>query len=179
MTSTSPTSLWRTCLRGLFKSVPVTCNMYDLFIVHSVHVHVHVYIYLLCFLPSMFDCPPPPSQGFMLMCGGQIGFFQGDVKQLVDDIHELRPTIFVSVPRLLNRVYDKVSLFACMRHLVQLWCGGVVGGYSGHFCVRLSLPTPSLPLRWWLVLLPPRSRNGCLRKPWPPRLLRSNGKGRR
>jgi long-chain acyl-CoA synthetase len=45
----------------------------------------------------------------MLFChGAQIGFFQGDVKKLVGDIQELKPTIFVSVPRLLNRIYDKV-----------------------------------------------------------------------
>lgn len=42
--------------------------------------------------------------------GARIGFFQGDVKKLVGDIQELKPTIFVSVPRLLNRVYDKVGV---------------------------------------------------------------------
>jgi len=41
--------------------------------------------------------------------GGRIGFFQGDVRLLLDDIRELQPTVFPSVPRLLNRVYDKVS----------------------------------------------------------------------
>ncbi|XP_060559682.1 long-chain-fatty-acid--CoA ligase 1-like isoform X2 [Ruditapes philippinarum] len=40
--------------------------------------------------------------------GGRIGFFQGDVRKLLDDIKELQPTVFPSVPRLLNRVYDKV-----------------------------------------------------------------------
>ncbi|RUS76771.1 hypothetical protein EGW08_015478 [Elysia chlorotica] len=40
--------------------------------------------------------------------GARIGFFQGDVKKLMDDIKELKPTIFPSVPRLLNRFYDKV-----------------------------------------------------------------------
>ena len=44
------------------------------------------------------------------MTGARIGFFQGDVKKLVGDIKELKPTIFVSVPRLLNRMYDKVSV---------------------------------------------------------------------
>ena len=43
-----------------------------------------------------------------MMHGARIGFFQGDVKTLVNDIQELKPTLFVSVPRLLNRVYDKV-----------------------------------------------------------------------
>ncbi|XP_076074445.1 long-chain-fatty-acid--CoA ligase 1-like isoform X4 [Mytilus galloprovincialis] len=42
------------------------------------------------------------------MSGGRIGFFQGDVKLLMDDIKELSPTLFPSVPRLLNRFYDKV-----------------------------------------------------------------------
>ena len=44
----------------------------------------------------------------MYSCGGKIGFFQGDVRKLLDDIKELQPTVFPSVPRLLNRVYDKV-----------------------------------------------------------------------
>ena len=45
----------------------------------------------------------------MFMCGARAGFYQGDVKLLIEDIKELKPTIFVTVPRLLNRVYDKVS----------------------------------------------------------------------
>ncbi|KAL5018438.1 hypothetical protein ScPMuIL_004160 [Solemya velum] len=43
------------------------------------------------------------------MGGGGIGFFQGDVRKLMDDIQELKPTVFASVPRLLNRFYDKVT----------------------------------------------------------------------
>ncbi len=42
------------------------------------------------------------------MSGSRIGFFRGDIKTLADDIQELKPTIFISVPRLLNRIYDKV-----------------------------------------------------------------------
>lgn len=37
-----------------------------------------------------------------------IAFFQGDVTKLTEDLQELRPTIFPSVPRLYNRIYDKV-----------------------------------------------------------------------
>ncbi|XP_014663192.1 PREDICTED: long-chain-fatty-acid--CoA ligase 1-like [Priapulus caudatus] len=40
--------------------------------------------------------------------GGCIGFYRGDIKCLLDDVKELRPTIFPVVPRLLNRIYDKV-----------------------------------------------------------------------
>ncbi len=40
--------------------------------------------------------------------GATIGFYQGDVLKIMDDLQELRPTVFVTVPRLLNRVYDKI-----------------------------------------------------------------------
>lgn len=40
--------------------------------------------------------------------GAKIGFYQGDTLKIIEDLAELKPTIFVSVPRLLNKVYDKV-----------------------------------------------------------------------
>lgn len=53
--------------------------------------------------------------------GAALGFFRGDVRLLFDDIsvcerkissltrtQELKPTVFVSVPRVWNRLYDKV-----------------------------------------------------------------------
>jgi len=51
-----------------------------------------------------------PSHQSVVYChGGRIGFFQGDIRLLSDDMKALRPTIFPVVPRLLNRMYDKVS----------------------------------------------------------------------
>ncbi|XP_069027562.1 long-chain-fatty-acid--CoA ligase 1-like [Embiotoca jacksoni] len=47
-------------------------------------------------------------QGVMLMHGSSIGFFQGDIRQLSDDLKTLRPTVFPVVPRLLNRMYDTI-----------------------------------------------------------------------
>lgn len=47
-------------------------------------------------------------QGVILIHGGRIGFFQGDIKLLMDDLKTLRPTVFPVVPRLLNRMFDKV-----------------------------------------------------------------------
>ncbi|XP_034564345.1 long-chain-fatty-acid--CoA ligase 5 [Notolabrus celidotus] len=41
--------------------------------------------------------------------GARVGFFQGDIRLLPDDMKTLQPTIFPVVPRLLNRVYDKVQ----------------------------------------------------------------------
>lgn len=44
-----------------------------------------------------------------LFCvGARAGFYGGNVRQLMDDITELRPTILVAVPRLLNRMRDKI-----------------------------------------------------------------------
>ncbi|KAI8824958.1 uncharacterized protein EV422DRAFT_564316 [Fimicolochytrium jonesii] len=40
--------------------------------------------------------------------GARLGFFQGDTLKLLDDVMELKPTMFASVPRLYNRIYDKV-----------------------------------------------------------------------
>lgn len=62
---------------------------------------------------------------FMLGVGAQVGFFSGDTAKLLDDIGiicvlffffllmfsrsaVLKPTFFASVPRLWNRIYDKV-----------------------------------------------------------------------
>ncbi|KAL3071337.1 hypothetical protein niasHS_017194 [Heterodera schachtii] len=40
--------------------------------------------------------------------GGSVGFFRGDIRLLADDIKTLRPTVLPVVPRVLNRIYDKV-----------------------------------------------------------------------
>jgi len=40
--------------------------------------------------------------------GASTGFFRGTVQELFDDIALLRPTVFPSVPRVYNRLYDKV-----------------------------------------------------------------------
>ncbi|XP_021358594.1 long-chain-fatty-acid--CoA ligase 1-like [Mizuhopecten yessoensis] len=42
------------------------------------------------------------------MHGAQVGFSRGDIKLLTEDLQALKPTIFITVPRLLNRIYDKV-----------------------------------------------------------------------
>ena len=37
-----------------------------------------------------------------------IGFWQGDPNKLIEDLQALRPTAMPVVPRVLNRIYDKV-----------------------------------------------------------------------
>uniref|UniRef100_A0A663MRG6 Long-chain-fatty-acid--CoA ligase n=1 Tax=Athene cunicularia TaxID=194338 RepID=A0A663MRG6_ATHCN len=48
-------------------------------------------------------------QTVVYSCGAKVGFFQGDIKLLTDDMKTLRPTLFPVVPRLLNRIYDKIQ----------------------------------------------------------------------
>ncbi|KAF9092954.1 hypothetical protein BGX29_009889 [Mortierella sp. GBA35] len=45
---------------------------------------------------------------FAFSAGGRIGYSTGDQLRLLEDIGQLKPTIFPAVPRLLNRVYAKV-----------------------------------------------------------------------
>ncbi|XP_077434385.1 long-chain-fatty-acid--CoA ligase 1-like [Vanacampus margaritifer] len=47
-------------------------------------------------------------QGVMMVQGAKIGYFQGDIRLLMDDLCTLKPTVFPVVPRLLNRMYDKI-----------------------------------------------------------------------
>jgi long-chain acyl-CoA synthetase len=44
----------------------------------------------------------------ILMVGGSVGFLSTIILKLTDDLKALRPTVFPSVPRLLNKVYDRV-----------------------------------------------------------------------
>ncbi|XP_040604585.1 long-chain-fatty-acid--CoA ligase 6 isoform X1 [Mesocricetus auratus] len=62
---------------------------------------------LISFLPlaHMFE---RVIQSVVYCHGGRVGFFQGDIRLLSDDMKALRPTIFPVVPRLLNRMYDKI-----------------------------------------------------------------------
>ncbi|KAF9956067.1 Long chain acyl-CoA synthetase 7 peroxisomal [Mortierella alpina] len=47
-------------------------------------------------------------QAVMISGAARIGYYQGDTLKLLDDVAVLHPTIFASVPRLFNRIYDKV-----------------------------------------------------------------------
>ncbi|XP_029441498.1 long-chain-fatty-acid--CoA ligase 1 isoform X2 [Rhinatrema bivittatum] len=59
----------------------------------------------------------------LLTHGARIGFFQGDIKLLPEDIKALRPTVFPVVPRLLNRMYDKI--YAQANTPLKRWILGI------------------------------------------------------
>jgi len=54
-----------------------------------------------------------------------IGYYQGDVFKLREDLMELKPTIMVSVPRLFNRFYDtmqkKISELEGLKRTLADW----------------------------------------------------------
>jgi long-chain acyl-CoA synthetase len=57
--------------------------------------------------------------------GARIGMYQGDILKLKDDLSILKPTIFVSVPRLFNRFYDgmmsKIQALTGMKKKLADW----------------------------------------------------------
>lgn len=48
------------------------------------------------------------AQALAYYAGARVGFYQGETLKIPEDIIALRPTLFASVPRLLNRFYDKI-----------------------------------------------------------------------
>lgn len=63
---------------------------------------------MISFLPlaHMFErC----CENGMYYVGGAVGFYSGDIRELTNDLKMLKPTVMPAVPRLLNRVYDKIQ----------------------------------------------------------------------
>lgn len=53
--------------------------------------------------------------------GSSVGFYSGNVQELLDDILALKPHVFVSVPRLWNRIYDRVRAAGVLGSWFSLW----------------------------------------------------------
>ena len=83
-----------TCLRGWFRYLVLFSEVCFLMCVFVLIKKEHVFV----------------VQVSMFCHGARVGFYQGDISLLMDDIKTLKPTFFPVVPRLLNRIYDKVSL---------------------------------------------------------------------
>ncbi|CAM4845092.1 unnamed protein product, partial [Rotaria magnacalcarata] len=65
------------------------------------------------------------------LLGGEAGFWQGKVEKLIDDFRDFRPTVLAMVPRLLNKLYDKVRL--------ELRKKGVIGRVLFRLAIRGKL----------------------------------------
>ncbi|OQR84380.1 Long-chain-fatty-acid--CoA ligase [Achlya hypogyna] len=74
----------------------------------------------LSFLP-MAHVAEQGLQIGLISVGGALGFYQGDTLKLLEDVQALRPTIFLGVPRLLNKIHDKVVESALEAGGVKAW----------------------------------------------------------
>lgn len=63
---------------------------------------------LMSFLP-LAHMLERSCENALLMVGASIGYFTGDIHNLSEDMKALRPTMVPAVPRLLNRIYDRVQ----------------------------------------------------------------------
>ncbi|XP_041116561.1 long-chain-fatty-acid--CoA ligase 5-like [Polyodon spathula] len=82
-------------------------------------------------------------QTVMYNSGARVGFFQGDIRLLPDDMKALRPTVFPVVPRLLNRVYDKVHFTSFKTILTVLF--SLKGTMGGRVRVMVTGAAPISP----------------------------------
>ena len=79
---------------------------------------------MLSYLPlaHIFD---RVAEELFLWVGGRIGYFQGDVKHLVADIGALKPTLFLGVPRVFDRIYSgalaKIKAAGGLKALLFHW----------------------------------------------------------
>jgi long-chain acyl-CoA synthetase len=62
---------------------------------------------ILSYLPLAHIFDRAAEETFLYL-GAKIGFWRGDIKGLVDDIGALKPTIFIGVPRVFDRIYSGV-----------------------------------------------------------------------
>jgi len=63
--------------------------------------------------------------------GGETGFWQGKIDKLADDFRDFQPTLLTMVPRLLNKLYDKVRL--------DLRKKGIIGRILFRLAIRSKL----------------------------------------
>jgi long-chain acyl-CoA synthetase len=61
----------------------------------------------LSYLP-LAHCYEKTFMGLMCYYGARIGFTSGDVLRLAEDAQTLKPTIFLGVPRVYNKMYDAI-----------------------------------------------------------------------
>ena len=73
-------------------------------------------------------------QTALLHVGASAGFFTGDTKLLLDDIAALRPTVFCSVPRVLNRLHARVT--------------DRIAGLKGYECCTCNYFLPPELIKW-------------------------------
>ena len=125
--------------------------------------------------------PPARSvvEEFILHCGAAIGYWQGNITQIMGDIEACKPTLFAGVPRVFERIYNGIQDQVCAGRLyiavsdtglccghcvvcAPLCCGHCVVGtvLCVHVCVCAS-PLSLRVCRACLSALTTASRARC------------------
>jgi len=108
--------------------------------------------------------------------GGAVGFFQGNVKKLTDDFQALSPSILIGVPRVFQKVYQKVFAGVAAKNFIARWYFGKA--YNGQ-CTQLRANKPRFASYDNKVFIPLRNRIGLSKvrfiltgaAPCPPYLM--------
>ncbi|KAF0697829.1 Aste57867_11516 [Aphanomyces stellatus] len=74
----------------------------------------------LSYLP-LAHCIEHLLNSIIITAHGSMAYYQGNPLKLIEDLATVRPTLFVSVPRLLNKIYDKVVNGARAAGGVKAW----------------------------------------------------------
>ncbi|XP_035599512.1 long-chain-fatty-acid--CoA ligase 1-like [Oncorhynchus keta] len=121
---------------GMITHGNVIANCAAFIKITEVHCMLNLHDIHMSYLPlaHMFE---RVVEGVILVHGARIGYFQGDIRLLMDDLKTLQPTVFPVVPRLLNRMFDKIFgqanaplkrwllVFASRRKLAEMMNGVV------------------------------------------------------
>nr|XP_046164341.1 long-chain-fatty-acid--CoA ligase 1-like [Oncorhynchus gorbuscha]XP_046164342.1 long-chain-fatty-acid--CoA ligase 1-like [Oncorhynchus gorbuscha] len=121
---------------GMLTHGNVIANCAAFIKITEVHCMLNLHDIHMSYLPlaHMFE---RVVEGVILVHGARIGYFQGDIRLLMDDLKTLQPTVFPVVPRLLNRMFDKIFgqanaplkrwllVFASRRKLAEMMNGVV------------------------------------------------------
>ena len=100
--------------------------------IEQTKIHVSENDSILSYMPlaHIFD---RLLEDLALSIGASVGYWQGNVKKLMDDVAVFKPTLFMAVPRILERVCDGVE--------AELARGsGIIRGlFQGAFAVKKAL----------------------------------------
>ena len=83
------------------------------------------------------------AEEFMLHKGGSIGYWQGEIPKVLDDIKALRPSLFCGVPRVFDRIYAGINeqvrssnaRAGCTAEIARIPAVPMAGG-SNALCMR-------------------------------------------
>ncbi|RWS10257.1 long-chain-fatty-acid--CoA ligase 5-like protein, partial [Dinothrombium tinctorium] len=87
---------------------------------------------LLSFLPMAHSYEQSVQTAFILG-GGRIGFYSGDLKELTSDMKILKPTVLIVVPRILNKIYNKVIGEVIEGYGQTECCGPATASFPGDY----------------------------------------------